>query len=261
MIVLRKEWKQGWKGLAIWTVSIGAMLAICIAMFPEMKNQMAGVTKLFASMGSFTKAFGMDMLNFGELIGFYGVECGNILGIGGGFFAAFLGITMLSKEEREHTAEFLLTHPVTRGSVLRQKLLAVMIQILVMNLVVFLISCGTIVLIGEPLPWKELLLLHGVYLFLQLELGGICFGISAYLYRGSIGIGIGLAALLYFLNLICNISDQAEFLKYITPFAYAEPSAVLTENSVDGMLIALGCIYTASGICAGFVKYIRKDVR
>lgn len=261
MMVLQKEWKQGWKGLAIWTVSIGAMLMICIVMFPEIKHQMAGVSKLFAGMGSFTKAFGMDMLNFGELIGFYGVECGNILGIGGGFFAAFLGITMLSKEEKEQTAEFLLTHPVTRGSVLLQKLLAVVLQILVMNLIIVLISCGTIGLIGEVIPWKELMLLHGVYLLLQLELGGICFGISAYLRRGGIGIGIGLAALLYFLSLICNISERAEFLKYITPFAYAEPSAVLTESAVDGRLILLGGVYTAVGICAGFMRYLRKDVR
>ena len=31
------------------------------------------------------------------------------------------------------------------------------------------------------------------YFFLQVELAGICFGISAFLRRGSIGIGLGIA--------------------------------------------------------------------
>lgn len=75
---------------------------------------MEGVSEMFASMGSFTAAFGMDRISFGTLIGFYAVECGNILGIGGAFFAAMIAINALAKEEKERTAEFLLTQPVSR---------------------------------------------------------------------------------------------------------------------------------------------------
>lgn len=53
-------------------------------------------------------AFGMDKINFGEFIGFFGVECGNVLGMGGALYAALLGISALAKEEREHTVYFLL---------------------------------------------------------------------------------------------------------------------------------------------------------
>lgn len=61
---------------------------------------------VFAQMGGFSQAFGMDRLNFGEFLGFFSIECGNMLGLGGAFFAALCGISALSKEEREHTAEF-----------------------------------------------------------------------------------------------------------------------------------------------------------
>ena len=59
--------------LAVWTVSIGFLMVICIFLFPEMKGEMAGISKLFASMGSFTAAFGMDKVNFGSLTGFYAI--------------------------------------------------------------------------------------------------------------------------------------------------------------------------------------------
>ncbi|MBQ8639065.1 MAG: ABC transporter permease subunit [Lachnospiraceae bacterium] len=260
MALFVKEWKQGTRTLAVWTLGIAAMLMVCIFLFPEMKHEMDSMTKLFANMGTFTKAFGMDLLNFGELSGFYGVECGNVIGIGGALFAAYLGAGMLSKEEKEHTAEFLMTHPVSRFCVVLQKFLSVMIQLVVLNLVVSLLSWISIRVIGEQFPAKEFVLLHGSYLLLQLEIGAICFGISAWIRRGSLGIGLGLAAVLYFLDLISNISTDAALLQYITPFAYAKPAHILTAGSLDWGLAALGIVYGAVAAAAGFWWYCRKDL-
>lgn len=260
MAVLQKELKKGSKGFLVWTLGIGFMLIVCIFLYPEMKTEMDGMNEMFSNMGAFTQAFGMDQLNFGTLVGFYGIECGNMMGLGGGLFAAYLGISMLSKEEKEHTAEFLLSHPVSRASVVAQKLLAVMIQIVVLNLVIFAGSVVAVKVIGEELPMKEWVLLHAAYLFLQIEIALICFGISAFLKRGSIGIGLGLAALFYFMNLIRNISEDAEFLKYITPYAYADSADIVAEMSLDKTLILLGMGYMVVMVILGFLKYTRKDI-
>lgn len=260
MTLMKHELKQGRKSLMIWTVAIGFLLAVCVFMFPEMKGEMDGVSDMFASMGSFTEAFGMDRINFGSLMGFYAVECGNILGLGGAFFAALCGVSILAKEEKEHTAEFLLTHPVSRVHIVAQKLLAVMIQIIVMNVLVCVLSIASIALIGETISWKELLLLHLAFLFLQIEIAGICFGISAFLRRGGLGIGLGIAAVMYFLNLIANISDSAKFLKYITPFGYTEGADIVSNASLDTGLVLLGMLYCVIGIGVAFMKYCKKDI-
>ena len=115
MTLIRHELKQAWKALLIWTLSIGAFIVICLFMYPEMKSQMNSISSIFASMGAFSSAFGLDTLDFGSLKGFYGIECGNILGIGGALFAALLGISALSREEKDGTAELLLTHPLSRA--------------------------------------------------------------------------------------------------------------------------------------------------
>ena len=210
MTIIRHEWKQGRTSLAVWTAGIGGLIAICIFLFPEMKGEMESVSDIFASMGSFTAAFGMDRLSFGTLIGFYGVECGNILGLGGALFAAFMAVSVLSKEEKDGTAEFLLTHPVSRARVLTEKLVAVLLQILALNVIVLALALGSIAAIGEAVPWKELLLMHLSNLLLQVELAGLCFGLSAFLRRGSVGAGLGVAAMMYFLNIMANISADAE---------------------------------------------------
>ena len=261
MTMVKHELKQGKNSFFVWTAAVGLLILVCVFMYPEMKGEMDGISEMFASMGSFTAAFGMDRLNFGSLIGYYAVECGNILGLGGAFFASLFAVSVLAKEEKDHTAEFLLTHPVSRSRIVAEKLIAVMLQILILNVVIYGLSVASIVLVGETVPWKAVTLLHLAYLLLQFELAGICFGISAFLRRGSIGIGLGLAAVMYFLNIIANIADSGKILKYITPFGYAEGADIMTELSLDWGLVALGMVFGIAGIMIGWVKYCRKDIR
>ncbi len=260
MTLVKHELKQGKTSLLIWTAAIGFLLAICIFLFPEMKGQMDSVSDMFSSMGSFTEAFGMDRLNFGTLIGFYAVECGNILGLGGAFYAALCAAGILSKEEKDKTAEFLLTHPVSRKRIMTEKLIAVLVQITAMNIMIYAISVGSIAAVGEAIPLKEISLLHFAYYLLQLELAGICFGISSFLRKGSAGVGLGIAAMMYFLNLIANIADVAEFLKYITPFGYCEGADIMANGRLDGVMTAVGAVIGLGGIMAAYLKYTKKDI-
>lgn len=260
MTLFKHEMRQARLSLIIWTVSIGFLMAICILLFPEMKGEMDGVSDMFASMGSFSAAFGMDRINFGSLDGFYAIECGNILGLGGAFFAAFCAVTVLGKEEKDHTAEFLLTHPVSRARIITEKLAAVLAQIVIMNILTLAISIGSMYIVGEEIPWENILLMHLAYFLLQLEIGGICFGISAFVRRGGIGIGLGLAVMMYFLNIVANISDKAEFVKYITPFGFSDGADIITSGEIDAAMVSIGMAIGVIGIIAAYVKYTKKDI-
>lgn len=260
MTIIRHELKQNIISLIIWTLGIGFLLAVCILIFPDMKTEAGDISSLFSSMGGFTEAFGMDKVSFGTLTGFYAIECGNILGLGGAFFASLTAVSILAKEENGHTAEFLFTHPVRRIQIVTEKLIAVFLQIILLSLTVFVLAVCCIAFIGETVPWEELILLHLAYFLLQAELAGICFGISAFLRRGSIGIGLGLAVTMYFLNLIANLSDQWEFLKYVTPFGYAEGTDIVTELCLDTRLVLIGMVLMAAGAAGGYVKYCHKDI-
>lgn len=260
MTLVKHELRQGKTSSLVWTASIGFLLAVCIFLFPEMKGQMDSVNDVFASMGSFSEAFGMDRLNFGTLIGFYAVECGNILGLGGAFYASLCAAGILSKEEKNKTAEFLLTHPVSRKRIITEKLIAVLIQITAMDIIIYAVSVGSIAAIGEAIPWKEISLLHLAYYLLQIELAGICFGISAFFRKGSTGIGLGIASMMYFLNLIANIADIAEFLKYITPFGYCDGADIVSTGKLDGVIVAVGAAIGMCGIIFAYMKYTNKDI-
>ncbi len=260
MTIFKHELQQSKYTLIIWSAAIAFMLGVCILIYPEMSSQMGEISAMFADMGSFSQAFGMDKLNFGEFTGFFGVECGNILGLGGAFFAALLGIQALAKEEKEHTAEFLLTHPVSRRRILLEKWCAILTQIVLLNSITIAVTAISILLIGEEVSVKPLALLFFAYVLLQIEIAAVTFGISAFLCHGSLGIGLGLAAVLYFLNIIANLATEAEFLKYITPFGYTEGADIIAEHAIPAGYLTTGILFAIAGLLLAFRIYQKKDI-
>lgn len=260
MALYLHELKRSRLSVIIWTASISFMLAVCVFIFPEMKTQMAEMSDMFANMGSLSDAFGMDTMDMSDFLGYFALECGEMLGLGGGLFAAIAGICVLSKEESDGTADFLLTHPVSRNYVLVSKLASVVTQIIILNVCVVLVTVLSILCIGEEPDVKPLVLLFAAYLILQLEIGLISFGISAFFKKRAIGLGLGLTLLLYFTNLVSNITEEAELLRYVTPYAYADGSAILENEALDIRFLLIGAAVTAVVLIFAFVKYNKKDM-
>lgn len=260
MTILKHELKLGKNPLMIWTAVIAGMIGVCVLIYPEMADQMDELSGAFANMGGFSAAFGMDKINFGEFTGFFGVECGNILGLGGAFFAALLGISALSKEEKEHTAEFLLTHPVKRRNVVFQKLLSVFLQIMILNAAAAAVTVVTVLMIGQSPDIKPMALMFLAYLIMQIQTAAVCFGISAFIGMSGMGIGLGLAALFYFLNIIANLTESARFLKYVTPFGYTDSSDIIVNGRIETGYLVAGSAIAVLGIAAAFLWYERKDI-
>ncbi len=259
MTAFLKELRSGYRSLLLWSAVIGGLMALCVVMYPSIASSMGDISALFANMGAFSAAFGMDTLDFGTIMGFYGVECGNILGLGGAFFAALSAMGLLAGEEGGHTAEFLLTHPIGRTRIALEKLAALAVMVLALNLVCFLCGAGAILAVGGEAAWGDLLRYHGALLAMQLEIGGICFGLSSLLQRSSFGLAMGLAALLYFLGIIVNLDAGLEWLRYITPYYYADAARLFAGEAVTGPLAA-GCAWGLGGMALGIWWYQRKDI-
>ena len=57
---------------------------------------------------------------------------------------------------------------------------------------------------------------------------------------------------MYFLNLISNITETTEFLKYITPFGYAEGADIVTNGNLDMTLVLIGMGVAIIGIGSAY---------
>ena len=255
------EIKRNKLSLIVWSFAISFMLGICIVIYPEMQTQMGDISQMFSDMGAFSEAFGMDMLNFGEFMGYFGVEIGNTLGLGGALLAGIVGISALSKEERDGTAELLLTFPVSRVRVVSEKLLFSAFHVFAVNASAVIISTVAILAIDVEADAGKIALIFLANLIMQLEIMAITFGISAYLNKNSIGVGIGVAFGLYFLNIISNLADGAEFIGKLTPFGYANSGYIIEHGKIEFLPVIIGFVIMGLGIAMAYEKYIKKDIK
>ena len=260
MTLFLHELKRNRISLIIWTAVLSFMMLLCVVIYPEMKAQMENLNQMLADMGDFSEAIGMDGFSIGDFVGYMAMECGEILGIGGALFAALTGIAALVGEQRDGTAEFLLTHPVSRTKVAVIKLLAVIARVVVMNVVVLALTALATVLIGEHKDSGVLIFVWFIYLVMQLEVALITFGLSGIIKGGAIAIGIGVPFAFYFINIVANLLDELEFLKYFTPFGYADGAAVASGADFEIKYLITGVVLMVAVLILGFVRFNKKDM-
>lgn len=257
--VFEMEWRQGRKAFLWWTGGISLFVMMMMMQYPSFSEQMAGLDALMSGMGLFTKMFGLDKIKMSTVIGFFGVEVGTVLGIGGGMFAAILGLSAVSREESRRTAEFLFSHPLKRSRALMGKLLCMILFIVLMNIGVTITSWLSFLVMGGKYVMADFLRLMVSQLLLHLEVGLICFGISCFNATEAIGVGIGITLMLYILNLMINVMDSLGILRFMTPFYYAD-----YINLIGGRLqwpeILAGYALAFLTLAAGIIHYGQKDL-
>jgi ABC-2 type transport system permease protein len=259
MIIIKHEFKINFKQLLIWSGVIGCLVFGLMLIYPEWSAGMGDMAKIFEKMGSFTKAFGLDKIDMNTATGYYSIESGTMIAIGGAMFSALLGTGMLAKEEATHTAEFLLTTPNSRRHIITQKLLAQTFIIFIFNAFILLVALLGFASIGEAVT-SSFFLYHLALLMMQLEIGYLCFGISAFLKRFSFGLGIAISLLLYFISVLANMSDELTSFNYITPFYYSDGARIFSSHSIEHEHVGIGIVVSLLSIIVAYTKYLKKDI-
>ena len=64
---------------------------------------------------------------------------------------------------------------------------------------------------------------------------------------------------MYFMNLIANITEKVEFLKYVTPFGYTDGADIVANGKLNLTCVGIGMIFAVIGVVAAYWKYNEKD--
>lgn len=256
----KHEMKSNWKSLLLWTICVGGICFACLLLYSGMEDSMADMAESFASMGAFADAFGLNQLSIATLIGFYATEVGTIHSLGGAMFAGMLGTAILSKEEDGHTSEFLYTLPISRRKAVTAKWLTLASCILIFNVCCVVLYLLGFAMLGENIEAEHFVLYHGMQLLMQLELGSICFLISACVKKNKFGAGFGVVLLLYALDMLARIVPDLEKVSIITPFAYANAADIFSGGGLEAGAFILGMAVLLTVLTGSFMVYERKDL-
>jgi ABC-2 type transport system permease protein len=177
--------------------------------------------------------------------------------------AVMLGADIISKEERDKTVEFLLAKPISRNKVITSKLLAGLVNIIILNIITLVSSIIIVGKLGkgEAVGGDIVILMVGMFI-LQLMFMVIGTAIAAVVRNPKTATGIGTAVLLisFIMSVAIDINSKIEGLKYITLFKYYEAKNLMSEVGFQLSFVILSVIIISAMIKITYVFYKKRDM-
>ena len=115
-------------------------------------------------------------------------------------------------------------------------------------------------ILGESISAKEFILYHLLQLLMHIEVAGICYFISAISKKNRLGLGLGIAILLYAFDLIARVVPALENINFITPFSYANAADIFSKASTDKIGLIIGVLVFILSVIGSVTIYNKRDL-
>ncbi|NBI07491.1 ABC transporter permease subunit [Senegalia massiliensis] len=264
MNIFKHEFKMKIKSIIIWSISISGFMLFYMAFFPGLAQDSESFNQLMENFPEeFLQAFGMQSgLSFTTLIGYFTLTF-SIIQLVIAIQSANYGFSILSEEERELTADFLMTKPVSRKKIYFSKFLAAFLGLLVTAISISISSFIALEIFnnGEVYDKQNIIILLSIVPVFQLFFLGIGMLISVIVskVRSVLSYSFGLTIGLYVVNSIRGIIDS-DLLGYITPFYYFEPGYILKNGKYNISLLVIGVIVIIVSFISNYILYLKRDI-
>jgi ABC-2 type transport system permease protein len=262
MNIFFRELKAHRKALIIWSACM--FLGVLSGMSKYTAYSSGGTSsEVFTKMPQTMRALlGMGSFDVTTMSGFFAFLF-PYLEITVAIHAALLGSSIIAKEERDKTTEFIIAKPVSRTTIITQKLLAALVNVVILNIVTLISSIVMVSAFnkGDDIT-GEIAVLHLSMLIVQLIFLSLGALLSAFMHKpkgsGSIATGILFAA--YVISKITDLTDQVNALNVLSPFKYFSLPKIVDGKGLDFIIVILSLILTAIFSYATYFFYRRRDL-
>lgn len=262
--MFKRELKINLKSFIIWTTILILLFLIVFLVYPSIVssdniNQIDEMMKLFPE--EVLKAFNMDISSMNSAYGWLKSEGFIMILLVTGIYSSILGSTILLKEESDKTIEYLNSLPIRRKDIIKDKVLVGIIYIILMVLVIALFNYVALYLSGD-FDKKQYLLLSITPLLTSLPLFSINLYISTYFHKlkSIFGISLGISIGSYFIQILSELSEEVEFLKYLSIYTLADIRNIIIDIRINPIMIILSILITLVFIVGSYIRYNKKEL-
>jgi ABC-2 type transport system permease protein len=264
MNIYKHEFKMSSKSVIIWSFAVAALIFIFLSIFPSFAADAELLNEALASFPEeLLMAFGMSGIDMASVLGFYGLAFGFVQ-VCLAIQAANYGFSILSVEERDLTADFLLAKPVGRNKILTSKLLAALTGLAITNIVVWISTLAGIAAFSGGRAYEiepVLLLLLSIAVFQLFFLTvGMLISLLVKRVRSVIPFSMALAFGMYVLNAFGGMLGDVK-LELVTPFKHFDPHYILSNTAYDLPLVLITVVVIIISVVGSYMLYARKDMR
>ncbi len=256
------ELRIRWRSVFIWLAGLLGLHLLYLPFFPALAEQAEMIDRMMANFPpEFLAAFGMNGVDLSTVLGFYSFVF-TVVQLLLAIQAANYGFGLLSVEEADRTADFLMTKPVSRRGIWLSKVLAALTSLLVTEAGVWLIAFVTIPAFVGGRAWDAALLAKLLFSLLPFQLVFFSIGLAVSTLvrriRSVTPYGLGLGFGMYVLNAFSGTLGDTK-LEWLTPFKHFDPPGIITSGTYSN-LVWLSAAATALGLAVAWVRYLRRDI-
>jgi ABC-2 type transport system permease protein len=262
--IFKHEFNMISKSVITWCVAVTAVLFLMVGLFSSFAEDADLLNETMAQMPpELLTAFGMTGLDLGTVLGFFSFAF-LFVQICLAIQAANYGVAMVSVEERDMTADFLLVKPVSRTEILTSKFLAALAGLMITNAVVWVVSFGAITLFKGDQSYEVqplvLLLLSNVVFQLFFLTVGILISLLMKRVRSVTSVSMGLAFGMYVLSAFGGMLGEDSF-DLITPFKHFEPNYIISNGGYDLPLVLISVAVIVISVVASYRLYLTRNIQ
>ena len=256
--MFKRELKINLKSFIIWTSILIGLFLVVFLVYPSIVNSenmemMDEMMKMFPE--EMLKAFNMDISSIDSAFGWLKTEGFVFVLLITGIYSGILGSNILLKEESDKTIEYLNSVPVTRKNIVLNKILCGLLYIILMVVIIGIFNFIGLSLSGD-FDRKSYILLSITPIFSS------CLFLSTFTHKTkkTMGISLGIVFASYFLNVISEMGESTEFLKYISIFTLADIRDVIVNVSINPLMVVLSIGITVIFMILTTIRYDKKEL-
>ncbi len=258
------ELKMYKKSIIIWSFSIMFWIIFYMAFYPMIGSEGEAfdlITEEFPK--EFLSMFGINSdLPMSSVLGYFALTF-SMAQIPIAIQAANYGFSSLSVEERELTADFLLSKPVKRQKIIISKFLAALTSLTIVNVFIWIASIISIYLFkgDQEVSLNHVyILLSSVVLFQLFFLSlGMMVSVSIKKVSSVLSFSMAFALGLYIVNSF-SLIFSSDLLGVISPYSHFNPAYILLEGHYNPLYTIIALLIIVVSLVMSYFLYLRRNI-
>ena len=257
--ILRLESRKRVRGSVVLVVVFALLAAMYLSMFPSIEEEIEDVLDAFPEF--FFDLFGIEAMHTiegfiaAELYSFFWIV---LLGI----YLAYVSAGMIAGDIRDRKMDLTLSNPVSRESVLLQKIASLWVPLTLLNVSVPIIIYVGALAIGESFNPVALAMVHLLSIPYLLACAGVGIVLSVAFERARKAkvTALGVVFVLWLVEGVSNLSSDYEWVGDLTLSRYYDVTAILVHEEyalLDATLLLLVFVVLV-GIA--LFLFLRRDI-
>jgi len=261
--IFKHELNMHLRSVITWSVAVVAVILLYSSIFSSFADQAAALNDALSNLPeAFRAAFGLGDVDLSTVLGYFSFVY---------FFvqvllaiqAANYGFGLVSIEERELTADFLLAKPVARPQIMTSKLLAALASLAITQAVVWASTFGFLNAFKGDKTFDAgilVLLLLGLTVFQLFFLTvGTVVSLLVKRVRSVTPYAMTLGFGMYVLSAFGDMLGESA-LEKITPFKHFDPRYIVKNGAYDVPLVMISVMVIVISVAGSYWLYTRRDI-